>query len=62
MEKIYEEIEEQTIEQCEGSQCDSSAELTHEGVTKEYEDATFSVLLAMVPLLVFTLFGQIGFF
>ncbi len=62
MEKIYEEMEEQTTQQCEGAQCDSSGELTHEGVTKEYEEATFSVLLAMVPLLVFTLFGQIGFF
>ncbi len=55
-------MEEQTIEQCERAQCDGGAELTHEGVTKEYEDATFSVLLAMVPLLVFTLFGQVGFF
>jgi len=37
-------------------------ETTPEGVSHEYEQATFSVLLALVPLLVFTLFGQVGLF
>ena len=40
----------------------TEGEMTPEGVTREYDDATFSVLLALVPLLVFTLFGQIGLF
>lgn len=32
------------------------------GNEQEYETASLAVLLALVPLLVFTLFGQIGFF
>jgi hypothetical protein len=60
------EIKETTLEEAvESSQEECSSEetqLTEEGVTREYDDATFAVLLAMVPLLVFTLFGQVGLF
>jgi|GEM_PF-5779937 len=53
----------ETSAQCQGSECSSQeTQLTDEGVSHEYEEATFAVLLAMVPLLVFTLFGQVGLF
>lgn len=41
--------------QCDGGKCAPE-------VTKEYEEATFSVLVALVPLVVFTFFGQVGLF
>jgi len=60
------EVKETTIEEAvEVSQDECAPEetnLTEEGVTEEYDNATFAVLLAMVPLLVFTLFGQVGLF
>jgi hypothetical protein len=43
----------------EGAECQSG---TPQAVEQEYEHASFAVLLALVPLLVFTLFGQMGLF
>ncbi|QQS61708.1 MAG: hypothetical protein IPN70_02145 [Candidatus Moraniibacteriota bacterium] len=52
----------QEAEECSGAQCEIGPKMTDEGVTEEYENASLAVLLAMVPLLVFTLFGQMSLF
>jgi len=71
MNKVYEAMEEEQNAPMEGvggvgetgdAQCSPEKQLTDEGVSREYDDATFATLLALVPLLVFTLFGQIGLF
>lgn len=62
-ETTIEEAMEEKRDECSSGECSpKETQLTEEGVTKEYDDATFAVLLAMVPLLVFTLFGQVGLF
>lgn len=55
------ETMEESIEQ-ESQSVETGSNMTDENVSEEYENASFAVLLAMVPLLVFTLFGQMSLF
>lgn len=48
-------IEKPMEQDCKGEGCGRE-------VTREYEEATFSVLVALIPLVVFTFFGQAGLF
>ncbi len=58
--KMEGEVEEQSSvsqdPQCEGGKCAS----TEAQLIDKQEEMSLAVLLAMVPLLVFTLFGQVG--
>ena len=55
------ETMEESIEQ-ESQSVETGSNMTDENVSEEYENASFAVLLAMVPLLVFTLFRQMSLF
>jgi len=63
MEEIKASMQEGHEGDC-GSDCGSEMCSPTEGQLREaeYEKSTFSVLLALVPLLVFTFMGQVGLF
>jgi hypothetical protein len=52
-----EEMKEVTDEKCDCPHCKKRAQRE-----KEYNEMAFAVLLAIIPMLVLTLFGQIGLF
>lgn len=55
--QLDQEIRECEVDNCEGGKC---VHVEVKGEVSTYDEASFAVLLAMVPLLVFTLFGQVG--